>query len=194
MASSPMDRASLMQPASVMQFLRFITGLHIKGLLVSTIQSKLAALGYLHQLHGWFNPTDHFIVHKCLLGALNLASHQPHLRGPVTPQLLAAIVAAVEELVTSPYEQILLRAIFLLAFFAFLRLGEYTASLRNLSWDDITLMRSAIKLRFTSFFQVLSGASGRDFITGYQFSYVPGKGYPTLQEAVARSCRFLFCG
>lgn len=53
--------------------------------------------------------------------------------------------------ISAPYERLLYRAVFLVAFFAFLRIGEYTQSHHNLRGSDVILMRSAIKLRFTSF-------------------------------------------
>lgn len=73
------------------------------------------------------------------------------LRGPVTPKLLISILEGVKEVASSPYECQLFQAVFLLALFAFLQLGEYTLLKYNLMWHDIMLMRSAIKLRFISF-------------------------------------------
>lgn len=147
----PSDTVSLERPASTLQVLRFITRLHFKGLSVPSIRSKLSAVAYWHQIHGWSNPTSHFLVRKCLLGVSNTAPPAFPFRGPVTPALLLSILRVVSQVTESPYELCMFRAIFLLAFFAFLRLGEYTDSRHNLSWRDVIVMDRAIKLRFNSF-------------------------------------------
>lgn len=149
--SSVSNVTSLSEPASVLQVLRFVTLLHLRGLAVPSIRSKLSAIAYWHQLNGWANPTAHFSVRKCLLGISNVASPSLRVRGPVTPTLLVSIMHGLDAVLSSPYDRLLFRAVFLMAFFAFLRLGEYTHSRHNLRKDDVRLMRSAIKLRFSSF-------------------------------------------
>lgn len=138
-------------PASTDQILHFITCLHLQRLSIASIQSKLSAIAYWHQIHEWNNPTDNFVVRKVLIGAANSALPISPRKGPVTPAILQAIIHSIGVLGLDPSDQILFKAISLLAFFAFLRINEYTQSKHNLKRDVITLMVNAAKISFSSF-------------------------------------------
>lgn len=143
--------ADLRSPASTIQILQFITRLHLKGLSASSIRSKLSAIAYWHHLHEWKNPVDNFVVRKALVGVSNLAPPISPRKGPITPALLRAIVQAIDFIGLSFYDRLLFKAIFLTAFFAFLRVSEYTQSHHNLPYDAISMLSNAVKIIFTSF-------------------------------------------
>lgn len=118
----------LATPASITQVLRYITVQFQQGLSCASIRSHLSAISFWHKLHGWCNPVDSFIVCKCLIGVSNsLPPHDPH-KLSVMPNLLRQISLILPAIFSDPYQVIMFRAVFLLAFFAFLRVSEYVSS------------------------------------------------------------------
>lgn len=123
--SSASDRC-LTAPASSVHVLRFIAALYQQGLSASTIRSKLSAVAYWHNIHAWSNPVDSFVVRKHLLGVANSQPPSLPTRLPVTPALLASIHDILSHVTETVYDLCLFRAVFLLAFFDFLQVSEYT--------------------------------------------------------------------
>lgn len=68
--ASTVDRY-LLSLASMSQVLRFIAALYHQGLSASSIRSKLSAVAFWLNIHGWQNLVDSFVVRKCLLGVAN---------------------------------------------------------------------------------------------------------------------------
>ena len=112
-------------PASVPAVIGFVAYLFEQGMSPSTISSKLSALSYVHKLKGFPDPTNAFVVKKMVTGSYKLRS-KPDSRLPVTPALLTKLVRSLRFSAKSQFVYRLLKAMFLLSFFAFLRIGELT--------------------------------------------------------------------
>lgn len=138
------------QPLSINQVLSFKAYLHLNGLAASTIRTKLSAVSFWHQINQWTNPVDHFLVQKSLIGAANLSTPAPTSRFPVSPPLLLHILMALNSINLDGYATMLFTAVFTLAFFAFLRVVEYTFSPHCLSISDVVIMGNSLKLAFQS--------------------------------------------
>lgn len=110
-------------PLSVIQVCNFIGHLYARQYSPSTITSHTSAISYIHKLASCPDPTSSFIVRKLLKGCNNLSSRSD-TRLPITKDILIKLIGALKFFVSDPYHQVLLKAIFLLAFNAFLRLGE----------------------------------------------------------------------
>jgi hypothetical protein len=96
----------------------------------SSIATHVSAVAYAHKIMGAHDPTDQFIIRKLVYGATKL-SGRPDSRLPITPPILQALVTTIGNLNYPFFHQALLKAVFTLAFFAFLRLGEIAVQSRT---------------------------------------------------------------
>lgn len=110
-------------PLSIIQICNFIGSLFSKQYSPSTITSLTSAISYIHKLANCYDPTSSFIVRKLLKGCNKLAG-RTDTRLPITKDILLKLIEALKICISDTHHRILLRAIFLLAFNAFLRLGE----------------------------------------------------------------------
>lgn len=117
------DKSITRLPLSVIQICNFIGALFDKSYSPSTITSHVSAISYIHKILGIFDPTSAFVVKKLLKGCNNLRkSHDTRL--PITKQILEKIIDGIDKCIDNNFTKTLLKAVFLLAFNAFLRLGE----------------------------------------------------------------------
>lgn len=129
----------------------FIAHLFESGLAPATITTHVAAISFWHDLHQWPNPTRHPLVQKLLMGARN-SRHPPLLRAPITIPLLRQLLLSLSHDSFSSYMAALLAAVFTLAFYAFLRVGEFTSSPHTLFLADCQLSPGlSVTLSFRSF-------------------------------------------
>ena len=97
------------------------------------------------------DPSDNFVVRKLREGCRR-QYRQADGRRPITLPVLQKL-SSLSELCSSSYETYLFRAAFSLAFFAFLRVGEFTLATKNgccadiLSFDDVSLISDQAALR-----------------------------------------------
>lgn len=146
----PSSLSCLRYPTSPAIMIRHVASLHEAKLSPSTIASHMSAIRFWHDLHNWDSPTKHIIVQKMLMGARHIHA-QPQLRTPVTPTILRALLSAIEAMPWSSYIKRLYMAMYTLAFYAFLRVGEMTHSRHALRHQDCVLHPSAITLTFRSY-------------------------------------------
>lgn len=142
---------TLSSPFTVQQVLDYISLKHQQGLSSGTIRSKRSALAFWHNFNDWSNVTDHFLVKKVLLGASNVCPTAPNSRIPMSPLLLHRVWGVLPSVLCKQYEVILYQAVFSLAFFACLRVGEYTSSFHVLCVSDILFISKAVKISFSSY-------------------------------------------
>ena len=117
------DKSITRLPLSVIQICNFIGALFDKSYSPSTITSDVSAISYIHKILGIFDPTSAFVVKKLLKGCNNLRkSHDTRL--PITKQILEKIIYGIDKCIDNNFTKTLLKAVFLLAFNACLRLGE----------------------------------------------------------------------
>lgn len=110
-------------PLSVVNICNFIAHLYEKSYSPSTIYSHVSAISFLHKLLDLTDPTSSFIAKKLLKGCENLRVRKDS-RLPITKDILSQIVNNLEKCVQNFLHRVMLKAVFLLAFHAFLRLGE----------------------------------------------------------------------
>lgn len=101
----------------------FIVWLFNAGYAPATIATTISPLSFVHKMLGLPDPTDSFLVKKMLMGATKLRK-QDDIRLPIMPHILEKLVSITDSVIVENYERTLLKAMFLLAFHAFLRLGE----------------------------------------------------------------------
>jgi hypothetical protein len=111
-------------PASV---LLYVAHLYQSGYASSSIHRTISIIAFYHKLHQVTDPTSSFLVKKVLAGvAKSIPSRD--LRSPITPSLLRALVNSCPFVTKSSYNSLLMSAMYLLAFHAFLRIGEITVN------------------------------------------------------------------
>lgn len=108
----------------------FVAYLHKKALAPQSIATYLSAIGFMHKINGVGDPTDTFLVRKLLIG-LRRRHNTFDLRLPITSTIVDRLVDSLSFTCSSIYNQQLYAAMFLLAFTAFLRIGEITISGRD---------------------------------------------------------------
>lgn len=89
----------------------------------SSIASHISALSYVHKLLDVKDPTQSFIVRKLLKGCHKLAPSKD-TRLPITKEILCKLLDATDFTVPQACNRLLLKALYLLSFNAFLHLGE----------------------------------------------------------------------
>ncbi|XP_078322501.1 uncharacterized protein LOC111113080 isoform X1 [Crassostrea virginica] len=117
-------------PTTVSQVIYFVAWLHQQGKSYNTINTYLAGLSYYHQVNAFTDPTQFFVVKRLIKGVQHLSS-KPDIRLPITPQILQQLVEALKYTVSGRFNRCLLKAMFTLSFFAFLRVGEVSAKCRS---------------------------------------------------------------
>ena len=121
---------SFIFPCSLAIICNFISHLHSQSLSPSTILPHVSAISYVHKICNVTDPTQQFLVRKILKGAQNLKKSSDS-RLPITKPILLRILAALQHTVSDKNGIILLRAIFLLAFHGFFRLGELVSRIKE---------------------------------------------------------------
>ncbi len=128
----------------------------------STIQVYLAAIKHTYISHGFNNPfrcgngQEMELLKLTLKGVKNVASHQSIKRLPITISILKDLCSTLEKGVFGPYIDLLLYAACVMAFFGFMRCGEFTCNVnpfsptKHLTLGDVrfeTLMEAGIPMR-----------------------------------------------
>ena len=139
-------------PVPEAHILLFISFLSVKNFAPSTINSHIAALSFVHNVNGWGNPTDSFLVRKVKEGCRR-SNRRSDERLPITPVILEQLIRVLPAICKSGYECQLFKAAFLLAFFGFLRVGELASTRNNtdlnrlISVNDVSISGSSLELR-----------------------------------------------
>jgi hypothetical protein len=112
-------------PAPPQVLLAFITHLHLKGYAPATIRSYSTAVCFFNKLLGHNDYSTSFLLNKALTG-IQREGQASTPRSPIHIHLLHQLVDHISSLSTHSYISLLFRSMFLLAFYAFLRVGEFT--------------------------------------------------------------------
>lgn len=119
------------------------------GLSAASIASTLSAISYQHKLRGVDDPTAHFVIKKIMAG-LNKA-RKSDSRVPISTSMLSKLIQTADMIVPSPYERALVKAMYSLMFYGFLRIGEATDSKHNILFQNVSIDRETVTIKFTSF-------------------------------------------
>lgn len=136
----------LLWPPPVHQLVNYIAYLASNSISYSTARCYISGISYQLQLQGHTDHTKTFIVKKMLEGMHRL-NPSKDIRAPITLPLLGQLVTALSSVCANSYETTLFATAFELAFFALLRVSEFTVSSRNavvLLETDIHLIDSQI--------------------------------------------------
>lgn len=138
-------------PISVTKLANFIAFMVHKGYTAATIQTKVAGLSYVHTLKGYPNPSSHFLIKKILKGCKKQRL-RTDTRLPITIPILCSLIVALPRLHRLNYYHTMYKAMFLIAFYALLRVGEFTTHAKQ---GGHTLLRKDISFEYEG--QTLKG-------------------------------------
>lgn len=129
-------------PVPLSDLINFITFLSKNEYSPSTVKSYISSLSFTMKISGLLDTTNSFIITKMLLGMQRLHKRVDSRR-PITIDLLMQIFDALQYTCSSVYETALFSSCFSLAFFAFLRVGEFAEShlpeRHMLQYSDISI-------------------------------------------------------
>ena len=141
-------------PVSVGTIAMFVTYLCVYcSLQVSTIRSHLSAISYVHKLKNIFDPTANFLIRK-LVDAVAKRSQSSDTRLPITRTLLHSLGSKIQAVYLDNYTQLLFKAMFYVAWYGCLRVGEFTLTPKSehcISLADLTFTENAFLLNLKSF-------------------------------------------
>ncbi len=126
-------------PVPLPDLAMFIAFLSSQGYSPATAATYVAAIGYVHKLNGWPDPTEKFIIRRILDGFSRKKGREPDVRRPITLDMLKRIAAALPHVCTSSYEARLFHAMFTMAFFGFMRVSEITANSSSAVQDALEI-------------------------------------------------------
>jgi hypothetical protein len=112
-------------PPSLHHLSAFIAHCFLKQLAASTTRTLVSSLSFTFQLSGYQDISQHFIIRKMLVG-FKKCKPSSEARLPITPPILIRLIEALRHTTSSFFTRRLLTAMFVLAFCAFLRIGEIT--------------------------------------------------------------------
>ena len=135
-------------PVHLGQLQLFIAYLHTQKLTPNSVQSGLSAINYIHKIMGGSDIFDNFWINKITTGYRKSHVQSPDSRQPITVDILFDLCHAAEELVNVPHLRYMLQSMFLLSFFALLRVGEITVMSLD-SYNANLLQLSNIKINAT---------------------------------------------
>ncbi len=133
----------------------FVTYLHVHIQLGSaTIATYLSGISFLHKINQLYDPCDNFVVNKLQQACAKLSNVTVPVRLPITLPLLHKIVSALVHVETVHSNQLLYKAMFLIAFHACCRVGELTKSGNAQHWlnyRDVSFTGTSVTITFSSF-------------------------------------------
>ena len=144
------DRKRHYLPASPNRIIIFVQHLKEEGRTPSTIRICLSAIAERHKTCRYTDPIADYLVIKTVKG---VASSRPHVDQcqAISSRDLSLIIKFVSFSKCSCHTVVLLRAMFSLMFFGFLRVSEITASHHNVSVSQCRIKPSKLRLVFNSY-------------------------------------------
>lgn len=109
--------------------LLFVGSAFSEGVSYLSVSKQVAALAFWAKLRGLEDFTKSFLVRQALKG-YRRGSWRPDTRRPVSFQLLGRLCHQLQSVCSSPYEVVLFRAAFSLAFFGAFRISELVSQSR----------------------------------------------------------------
>lgn len=111
-------------PISVTLLVEFLAHLFAIGYKPATILSHVSAFTYCHKMLGYPDFHNSFLVKQFLKGINKASTPQSDSRLPITYNMLCNIIKSLQATISIVYERLLFKAMCLLAFHGFFRVGE----------------------------------------------------------------------
>ena len=140
-------------PLTSKQVVYFISFLNLKGYAATSILSYTSAIGFIHKILDLPDPTHNFLVQKVLAG-INKKFGRYDSRLPITMIILHRLCESLPKTNNIRYHRVLLKAMYLLAFYGLFRIGEITIQCDgsiSLEAKDIVLGKDSLTIFITNY-------------------------------------------
>lgn len=161
----------LVIPISRETLLRFISYLFLEKYAYASIQSIVSAVTF-YQRNGSNKESSDALIKMAMLGVRNLSPPQ-NSSLPMHIELIERIMDKADTVLLDNYTKLLFKAMTTLAFFALLRVGEYTYSQHTLKFNDVKIFHDSMMLRFVSFKYSQGKSSTHNICARSKFSICP---------------------
>lgn len=160
------------KPFQESDIMRYVTFLFHSGLAFPSILSRLSAITFWIRSRNWPLVTQTYSVSQLLRGVKALAVRPNKSKFPLTPDVLKSLCLQVNDSVFSPLVCLRLKAMFLLAFHGFLRVGELCGPRHALQLKDVNIQPTFVMISFRSF-KFSGGRCPSIFIPSIQSPWCP---------------------
>lgn len=130
-------------PATTATMANFIAYLFSLNYSPSSITTYCSAIAAIHKLQSYPDPLQHFAIKKLLTGAQRIAGKKD-ARLPITEPILLRLATCLQGSGFPVFTQRMLKAMYTLAFYAVLRIGEITV--RNQTPHDLVVQRKHVQV------------------------------------------------
>jgi len=132
--------------ANSTQVAEFIAWLSLQNKSPATIAAYVSGISFWHKIQSQPDPTKTFLITK-LISGLRRGNPTHDSRLPITGRILQKLIDILPTVTKSEYESIMYKTGFILAFFGFLRLAEFTCEnsknpTQSLKASDVTVLRT----------------------------------------------------
>lgn len=138
-------------PFGELDIVRYIAFLYANGFSYASILSRLSAVSFWCRAKKWPLVTQSFHVSRALRGSRLSVKAPLTSKFPITPNILSILCQAIVSLDLSTSQKVCLKAMFLVAYHAFLRVGEMCASRHAIRREDVSVYAKFIYIRFSSY-------------------------------------------
>lgn len=148
-------------PITITTLSLFYAHLFNKGYAPATLCTFNSAIGYFHKINNVQDPASSFFISKMLHGAKR-SRPQFDCRLPITRPILHRLLEALPHVCSLPYYQTLYCSMFLVAFYALLRIGQITRNQNQqnshcLRLSNVHSIPSGFILQFDSYKHSIPG-------------------------------------
>ena len=140
-------------PFSFESIIFFVGYLHCLGLAPATIITYTSAIGYFHRIKNLQDPTSAFVVQK-MLASITKLDPRGDTRLPITIIILGRLVQSTSVVINDSYQALLTRAMFIIAFFGLMRVGEICLTQAKnpvIQLDQVKVTPQAVTIKILHF-------------------------------------------
>lgn len=124
-----------------------------EGKAPSTVATMMSGIGYVHKLLGCSDPTNSHLVQKTI-ALLRNAAPSSDTRMPITLPVLTRLVKAADTVITSDFCRRLIKAMMVVAFYGFFRIGELTicpGQSHTIQLENVFISHDKIAIKLMSY-------------------------------------------
>lgn len=178
-------------PFQALDIVRYVAHMYNVGLSFPSILSRLSAISWWIKMRSWPLVTQTYMVSQALRGVKSLSKRPIKHKFPITPDVLRQLCIVIPSLQFPEAVAIRLKAMFLIAFHGFLRVGELCGSHHALLLSSVRIQSTCIVISFQSY-KFSGGRCPHVFIPMSNSDICPVRSLQAYLNLRGNHCGFLF--